>query len=315
MKVVTGGAGFIGSNLVKKLNDNDCKDILIVDDLTDGKKIKNLAGLDFVDFINIEDFLIEISSSKSLKDNIEVIFHQGACSSTTEWNGKYLMSNNYEYSKKLLHFSSEHNIQFIYASSASVYGDGINGFSENRLNENPINMYAFSKFQFDQYVRDKFSTLKNQIIGLRYFNVYGPGESLKGGQASAIYHFISQAMSKNEISLFGESDGYKSGEQMRDFIHVDDCVDINLWFFKNPNVSGIYNVGTGKASSFNKIANCILDIHGSGSIKYINFPDGLKDFYQSFTEADNKNLLSNYKKDFISIEDGVRNYYSYMNSK
>ncbi len=316
MKVITGGAGFIGSNILRQLNNNSIEDILIVDDLTDGKKITNLSGCNFLDYIDLDNFIKELEINKTLAKNIDVIFHQGACSSTTEWNGKYLMANNYEYSKKLLHFCHENITQFIYASSASVYGHGLNGFEEKRDNEDPINMYAFSKFQFDQYVRNNFKNFDNQIVGLRYFNVYGPGESLKGNQASAIYHFINQIIKSDEINLFKASDGYDDGEQLRDFIHVNDCSAINFWFYKNFQHKGIFNVGTGNAVSFNDIANCIINIHGKGKINYIEFPDGLKEAYQSYTQSDDRKLRSIYNKKFTSLEDGIKKYYqSFINKQ
>ena len=285
MIVVTGGAGFIGSNIVKGLNDRGIKDIIVVDDLTHGYKMHNLSDLDFTDYIDADEFLHYLTSNKS-SDKISAIFHEGACSSTDEWDGKYLMKNNFGYSRSLLEWSNENNTQFIYASSASVYGIGINGFKELRKCEHPINMYAFSKFQFDQYVRASKKKIKTQVVGLRYFNVYGPRESFKGSQSSTAFHFHNQINKDGFLKLFKGTDGYADGEQMRDFIYVKDCVKVNLWLLDNIGISGIFNVGTGEARTFNDMGNAVIASMGKGEISYIEFPKHLEGSYQNYTQAD-----------------------------
>ena len=310
MIVVTGGAGFIGSNLVKGLNARGLRDILIVDELTDGKKFTNLKGLDFVDYMDKDEFLQCFVTHKKLTD-IEAIFHQGACADTLEWNGRYLMEVNYRYSKYLLHESMERKISFIYASSAAVYGNGLY-FAEERTHENPLNMYAFSKFQFDQHVRS-FAKLASQVVGLRYFNVYGPGEAHKANMASVIFQLNTQLLEKGVIHLFAGTEGYGDGEQQRDFIYVDDVVAVNLWMFDHPSVSGIYNLGTGQAQTFNRVAQEIIDYHGVGTIKYIPFPPELQKTYQNHTQADLTLLkTAGYDGAFTPIYIGVPDYLNYL---
>jgi ADP-L-glycero-D-manno-heptose 6-epimerase len=219
-----------------------------------------------------------------------------------------MMQTNFEYSKHLLHFCSDFQIPLVYASSASVYGAGTE-FSVERRCENPINAYAFSKLVFDQYVRHVRADLRAPVVGLRYFNVYGPGEAHKGGMASVIYHFHHQLLNGDEVRLFEGSGGYGDGEQRRDFIHVDDIAAVNLWMLDHPECSGIFNLGTGVSRSFNDVANAVIRWHGHGSIKYIPFPESLTDSYQSFTEADISGLRdSGYSDEFLSIEDGVHRY-------
>ena len=305
--IVTGGAGFIGSNLIKKLNDFGKTNIILVDDLTDGKKISNISDLDFIDYIDKDDFLSMVEKEISFGD-VQALFHLGACSSTTEWDGKYLMQNNFEYSKKLLNYCQKKRIQFLYASSASVYGLGKNGFREERSCENPINMYAFSKFQFDQYVRAKMERFDTQVSGLRYFNVYGDRESHKIGQSSPIYQFNEQLRKDGIIRIFKGYDGYDDGEHQRDFVSVEDCVKVNLWLLENKNVSDIFNVGTGIARSFYDVATSLVNFNKkNGEIKYIEFPDSLKGSYQSYTCADLKLLRKyGYQDEFLSLEEGIR---------
>tara|TARA_B100001063_G_C16743310_1_gene546021 strand:+ start:820 stop:1776 length:957 start_codon:yes stop_codon:yes gene_type:complete len=313
MIIVTGGAGFIGSNIVHGLNDRGIKDIMIVDDLTQGQKMHNLSDLDFIDYIDVDEFLNFLSNKKSSND-IKAIFHQGACSSTDEWDGKYLMRNNFSYSKSLLEWSNENNTQFIYASSASVYGNGTNGFRESRECEHPINMYAFSKFQFDQYVRAKQKKIKTQVAGLRYFNVYGPRENFKGSQSSTAFHFYNQVNKDGLLKLFKGTDGYIDGMQMRDFIYVKDCIKVNLWLLDNPNISGTFNVGTGEARTFNDMGNAVIASMGKGKIEYIEFPKHLEGSYQNYTQADMSALRRvGYKDSFFKLEDGVADYIKYLN--
>ncbi len=306
MIVVTGGAGFIGSNIVRGLNKIGITDILVVDNLKNSKKHLNLNALEFSDFIDKNDFLENIGKI----GNIELIFHEGACSNTLETDGKYMLKNNYEYSKTLLHYSLSNNIRFIYASSASVYGLGQNGFEENRKNEFPLNIYAYSKFLFDQYVRRNALDKNTQIVGLRYFNVYGPNEHHKGKMASVIYHFHNQIQDDGTMKLFEGSDKFK-----RDFVYVDDVVDVNLFFMENRSVKGIFNVGTGKAESFLKLAQIMQSLYQNVRIEFIKFPEELKNKYQAFTQANLENLRkAGYKKEFIALEIGVRKYVETLKS-
>ena len=232
MFIVTGGAGMIGSNLIKALNKIGIEDILLVDDLTNGRQCLNLSDLSFKDYCDKKDFLQKIKDEFDF-GKVDTIFHQGACSKTTEWNGKYVVENNFEYSKILLQWCQNKKVKFICASSASVYGNGDNGFKENRSCENPINMYAFSKFQFDQYLRTVFPKIETQVVSLRYFNVYGPRESHKGDMASTIYHFNNQILNTSACNLFEGINGILDGEQKRDFVYVDDCAEVNIWFMNN----------------------------------------------------------------------------------
>ncbi|MEE9444063.1 MAG: ADP-glyceromanno-heptose 6-epimerase [Cocleimonas sp.] len=314
MIIVTGGAGFIGSNIVKALNDRGIEDIIVVDNLENGKKMLNIANLNIADYMSREDFIEAIKDDKDFGGDVQAVFHEGACSSTTEWDGRFIMDNNYEYSKALLHWCDAHNAQYLYASSASVYGAGT-VFKEARENENPINMYAYSKFQFDQYVRRFRKTAKSpsQIVGFRYFNVYGPREQHKGTMSSTAFHFHNQIGETGIAKLFAGIDGYENGEQRRDFVYIDDVVDVNLWFLDNPDKSGIFNLGTGSSQSFNDMANAVVKWHGKGELTYIPFPDHLKGAYQSFTEADiNALRKAGYEKEFKNVEAGVANYLDWL---
>lgn len=314
MIIVTGGAGFIGSNIVKNLNEAGIKDITIVDDLTDGYKMRNLSDLDFVDYYDVEEFILRVENNCNF-GNIEAVIHQGACSSTTEWNGKFVMKNNFTFSKMVHEFCLTNNSQFIYASSASVYGMGKAGFIEQRGSERPINMYAFSKFQFDQYMRSVINKSPIQIVGLRYFNVYGPRESHKGTMASTIFHFNRQVKEDGIAKLFSGYDGYDDGCQERDFVYVKDCAQVNLWFLKNKDKSGIFNLGSGISRTFNDVAKCVIDWHGKGTVEYIDFPEHLMESYQSYTKSDNSNLLqAGYDKNFFKIEEGITDYLNWLNS-
>tara|TARA_R110002074_G_scaffold152936_1_gene307580 strand:+ start:140449 stop:141390 length:942 start_codon:yes stop_codon:yes gene_type:complete len=312
MMIVTGGAGFIGSNILQGLNARGIDDILVVDDLTDGTKFKNMVDARIADYMDKDDFLYSLLGGDFEESSIEAVFHQGACSSTTEWDGQFMMENNYEYSKTLLHFCQAHQIPFIYASSASVYGGG-SVFKEGLANEAPLNVYGYSKFLFDQYVRAQ--TLTSQVVGLRYFNVYGPREQHKGSMASVAFHLNIQLLEKGEIKLFAGCDGYGDGEQVRDFIYVEDVVDVNLWFLDHPEVSGIFNCGTGKSQPFNDVANAVLDYHQKGSLSYIPFPDHLVGHYQSFTEADLTALRAvGCQHVFKTVDEGVKAYMAYLNA-
>ena len=318
MIIVTGGAGMIGSNIILALNKMGINNIIVVDNLKDGRKFLNISDLDFQDYIDKDEF-IELVKKNYDFGNIDVIFHQGACSKTTEWDGKYLMSNNYEYSKIILNWSQKNNIQFIYASSASVYGLGEDGFKEDRICEKPLNPYAFSKFFFDQYIRKIQKNNESQIVSLRYFNVYGPRENHKDKMASTIFHFYNQIKLKNQCKLFEGINGYKNGEQMRDFIYVEDCVDVNLWFMRNKSKSGIFNVGTGNTATFNSIAKTIFSWNKinnkqiEGTISYIPFPEELKGAYQNYTKAEISKLRNiGYIKKFNSIQSGINKYLNWI---
>lgn len=312
MIIVTGGAGFIGSNLVKALNDKGITDILVVDDLTDGVKFRNLVDCQVIDYLDKDDFLMRVKQEKKFVEKIQAIFHQGACSSTTEWDGRYMMENNYTYSKELLHYCLSLKIPFIYASSAAVYGTGEN-FREAKENEAPVNIYGYSKYLFDEYVRRFVTDPKSQVVGLRYFNVYGPREQHKGSMASVAWHLNQQIQASGKVRLFTGSGGYADGDQRRDFIHVDDVVNVNLWMLEGGRC-GIVNVGTGASRSFNDVASAIISWHGKGEIEYIKFPEHLQGSYQSYTEADINSLRQmGYKNDFLSVEDGVKQYLDVLN--
>lgn len=308
MIIVTGGAGFIGSNIVKALNQRGEKNILVVDDLTDGVKFKNIADCDIADYWDQTEFLTHLIRGDKFAQPVKAIFHQGACSTTTEWNGRFMMENNYEYSKILLHYCLEEKVPMIYASSAAVYGGG-NIFKESREFELPLNVYGYSKFLFDQYVRQILPSAKSQITGLRYFNVYGPRENHKGSMASVVFHFHHQLLKEGALKLFEGCDGYADGEQQRDFIFVGDAVDVNLWFMDNPQKSGIYNVGTGRSESFNAVARAVISQHQNGKIEYIPFPPHLRGCYQSFTQADISALReAGYTNTFKTVAEGVSEY-------
>jgi len=308
MIVVTGGAGFIGSHLVLGLNKTGENKIVVVDNLKNEEKNKNLIEAKIIDYIDKIDFLKLIEKRNIFCEDIDFVFHQGACTVTTEWDGRYMLENNFRYSKVLLNFCLERSIPFIYASSAAVYGINSN-FAEKRKNEGPINIYGYSKWLFDQYVRSLKNKIKSQVVGLRYFNVFGPGEAHKNNMASVVYHFDNQINEMGELKLFKGSHGYDDGEQRRDFIFVDDVIKVNLWMMNNSNISGIYNVGTGKSHSFNDIANAVIKRRKTGKIKYIPFPKELEESYQSYTEANLKNLRSaGYKKEFIALDEGVSTY-------
>jgi ADP-L-glycero-D-manno-heptose 6-epimerase len=313
MIIVTGGAGFIGSNIVKALNERGRKDIIVVDDLTDGKKFVNLVDCDHVEYLDKEAFLALIENEGFEGEEIEVIFHQGACSDTTEWNGRFMMENNFEYSKILFQFCQTNEVPLVYASSAAVYGAG-QTFKEEREFEAPLNMYGYSKFQFDQYVRS--FELTAQVVGLRYFNVYGPREQHKGKMASVAYHNYQQIKATDMVKLFDAYDGYKAGEQKRDFIYVDDAVKINLFFMDHPEISGIFNVGTGRAQPFNDVAKSVIKYFGKGKIEYIPFPLELKGRYQSFTEADVGKLRAvGYQEPFKTVEQGISEYLKWLQAR
>lgn len=318
MIVVTGGAGLIGSNIIAALNTRGRQDILVVDHLKNGRKMRNLADLNITDYLDRDDFLNQIKAGRDF-GKIEGVFHLGACSSTTEWDGQFIMRNNFEYSKVLLHWCQNVQAQFLYASSASVYGLAENGFKENRYCEKPINMYAYSKFQFDQYVRSLAGKLTQQVVGFRYFNVYGPREAHKGSMSSTPYHFNNQIIANGACKLFEGTDGYGNGEQQRDFVFVEDVAAVNLWFLDHPDKSGIFNLGTGIARTFNDVARAVIEWHrehreSNSKIEYFPFPSHLKGVYQNYTQADMLALRAiGYSDPFSSLETGIAKYLTWLN--
>ena len=327
--IVTGAAGFIGSNIVKALNERGISDIVAVDNLTKADKFKNLVDCEIAEYVDKNDFL-EVVESGNLGGNIEAVLHQGACSDTMETDGRYMMENNYRYSLALLEWCQEEAVPFIYASSAAVYGGGT-VFAEARECETPLNVYGYSKFLFDQVVRPRLADASAQVAGFRYFNVYGPRESHKGRMASVAYHFFNQYRANGKIKIFEGSDGYADGEQRRDFVSIEDVVKVNLHFLDNENVSGIFNLGTGHSQTFNDVAvaslNACRALDGQSPltlaqmkaqqlIEYVAFPDVLRGKYQSFTEADLTNLrAAGYVDDFKSVEEGVSRYIPWLAAK
>lgn len=313
MIIVTGGAGMIGSNIVAALNEEGRSDIIVVDDLTDGHKVHNLADLAIADYLDKDDFLPRLEAGGL--EGIEVVFHQGACSTTTEWNGKFMMEVNYAYAKRLLETCLGRGIPFLYASSASVYGNGPE-FREEPECERPLNVYAYSKKLFDDHVRRAvLGRNASQVAGLRYFNVYGPREAHKGTMASVALHLFEQIGRGENAKLFGAHDGFGPGEQSRDFIHVGDVADVNLWLWRQGK-SGIFNCGTGRAQPFRAVAEAVIAELGRGEIEYVDFPDQLKGSYQSLTQADMTRLrAAGYNGAFRSVESGVRDYVAWLKAR
>ena len=327
--VVTGAAGFIGSNLIKGLNARGIDDIIAVDDLTQGDKFRNLASVRIADYVDADTFYDAFASGAY--GQIEAVFHEGACSDTMEQDGKYMMANNYTLSCQLFQACQKRGARLLYASSAATYG-GSDTFREEPAFEHPLNVYGYSKLLFDQRMRrdcgHDFQRTKagktNQVVGFRYFNVYGPHEQHKGRMASVAFHQFNQFQADGKVKLFGEYGGYPAGGQMRDFVFIDDVVAVNLWFFDHPGESGIYNLGTGRAQPFNDIAisvvNTLREHRGEaalsleqavsgGLIEYIAFPDALRGKYQSYTQADLGALRSTgCNHAFADVQKGVRQY-------
>ncbi|MCG9753000.1 ADP-glyceromanno-heptose 6-epimerase [Vibrio brasiliensis] len=312
MIIVTGGAGMIGSNIVKALNEQGINDILVVDNLKNGKKFQNLVDLDIADYMDRDDFLTQIMAGDDFGP-IEAIFHEGACSATTEWDGKYMMLNNYEYSKELLHYCLEREIPFLYASSAATYGE-TDTFIEEKQYEGALNVYGYSKQQFDNYVRRIWQDAEEhgeklpQVTGFRYFNVYGPREQHKGSMASVAFHLNNQMNAGENPKLFAGSETFK-----RDFVYVGDVAAVNLWFMQN-GVSGIFNLGSGNAESFEEVAKAVIKYHGQGAVETIPFPEHLKGAYQEYTQADLTNLrAAGCNHQFKTVAEGVAEYMSIIN--
>lgn len=314
MIVVTGGAGFIGCKLIRGLNRRGIDDVVCVDDLTDGRKFANLVDCRISDYWDKDEF-IELLR-RGLPTRPDAVFHQGACSVTTEWDGRYMMETNYRYSADLFEYCIRERVPLIYASSAAVYGTSGEFAENNAAAERPVNVYGYSKLLFDRYVRRLLPEAESQVAGLRYFNVYGPGESHKGPMASVALHLDRQLGESGELRLFEGSGGYEAGEQRRDFIHVDDVVNVNIWLLEHSEVSGVFNVGTGRSASFNDVARAVIAWHGRGTIRYIPFPEELKSAYQSFTEADIGALrAAGYKEPFLDVDTGVAAYLDAIHGK
>jgi len=321
--VVTGAAGFIGSKLVEALNRRGITEIIAVDNLQQSERFRNLAGNEIADYLDQAEFLQKIDSFDGA---VEAVFHQGACSDTTESDGRYMMDNNYRYSKDLLEWCQDEAVPLLYASSAAVYGAGPD-FKEERRCEKPLNVYGYSKFLFDQYVRRILQSRDAQIAGLRYFNVYGPNEAHKGRMASVAFHAFNQLSAEGRVKLFVGSGGYGDGEQRRDFVHVDDVVAVNMWLLERRDVSGIFNCGSGRAQTFNDVASSVInavkgtqssaaELASQGLITYIPFPPQLVGKYQSFTQADLSRLrAAGLPGDFMSVEQGVAAYVAELSKK
>jgi ADP-L-glycero-D-manno-heptose 6-epimerase len=304
MYLVTGAAGFIGSHIVRGLNDRGVTDILAVDDLSMGSKFGNLSDCTVADYMDRSELVTAVESG-TLDTRFQAILHQGACTDTMEYDGRYMMENNFTFSKRLFHYALMRKIPFIYASSAAVYGAG-RDCKESPENEHPLNVYGYSKLAFDQHVRGWLSDAQSTVVGLRYFNVYGPRETQKGKMASMVYQLHRQLTENGTARLFEGTDGYADGEQRRDFVYVDDIVGVNLFFADGSPRKGIFNVGSGRSRSFNDIANTLIKLLGRGSIEYIPFPEGLRGKYQSYTQADISLLRqAGYDRPFSSLEDGI----------
>ena len=328
--IITGAAGFIGSNLVKALNGRGENNIIAVDNLKQADKFKNLADCEIADYIDKKDFLLKLQEGY-FDGLVSAVLHQGACSDTMETDGRYMMENNYQYSLELLNYCQNEELPLLYASSASVYGGG-SVFEESRECEAPLNVYAYSKFLFDQVVRRRWHKRSAQIVGLRYFNVYGQREQHKGRMASVAYHFFNQYRADGKVKLFEGCDGYAHGGQLRDFVSIEDVVKVNLYFLDHPESgilnSGIFNLGTGHAQSFNDVAAATIntlraaeskpalslsEMQQQGLISYIPFPEQLRGKYQSYTQANLDALRgSGYAEPFLTVEQGVARYVEQM---
>lgn len=321
MIIVTGAAGFIGSQLVRGLNARGITDILAVDDLTDGDKFVNLADSAIADYLDKDEFRARVAAGTL--PPVRAVLHQGACSDTTERNGRYMLDNNYRVTLELFEACQRWRVPFLYASSAAVYGAGPH-YREDPANERPLNVYGYSKLLFDQVLRRRLARLTAPVVGLRYFNVYGPREQHKGRMASVAFHHMNQFLAEGHVRLFGGWDGYGDGGQQRDFISVLDVVNVNLHFLEHGGPSGIYNCGTGRAQPFNDIAVAVVNtlraeqghaalsleqLVAQGFLRYVAFPDDLKGRYQSFTQADPTALrAAGYTAPFRDVATGVAEY-------
>ncbi|XLM19745.1 ADP-glyceromanno-heptose 6-epimerase, partial [Chromobacterium piscinae] len=328
--VVTGAAGFIGSNLVKGLNQRGITDIIAVDNLSNGDKFHNLVDCEISHYLDKHEFL-HLLLDGEYEGELTAILHQGACSDTMNHDGKYMMDNNYQYTLALFDYCQHEEIQFLYASSAATYGKGT-VFQEQREYEGPLNVYGYSKFLFDQVLRRRIKEgLSAQAVGFRYFNVYGPREQHKGRMASVAFHHFNQYREHGKVKLFGGWDGWGDGMQSRDFVSVEDVVKVNLFFLDNPGKSGIYNLGSGRSQPFNDVAEAtvnacrrhegkpaltLAEMVQQGIVEYIDFPDALKGKYQSFTEADIAKLReAGYADAMLSVAEGVNRYVDWLISR
>jgi len=308
--IVTGGAGFIGSNIVKELNARGEDDILIVDELGTGEKWKNLVGLKYEDYLDKDDLFTVLADG--LLNDVEAVYHLGACSATTEKDADYLAENNYGYTRALCEESLAHGVRFVYASSAATYGDGNRGYSDADADTptyKPLNMYGYSKHMFDLWALK--SGAASQIAGMKYFNVYGPGESHKDDMRSVVHKSYGQILETNEVKLFkSDRPDYQDGEQVRDFVYVKDAVNETLWFGENREVSGIFNCGTGTPRTWVDLVSAVFRAMGrEPNISFIDMPGHLKGKYQYHTQADLTKLrAAGYAAAFTSIEDGVADY-------
>jgi len=331
--VVTGAAGFIGANIIKGLNARGLTDIIAVDDLTQGDKFRNIADLQISDYVDADFFYDEYASGGY--GQVEAVFHEGACSDTMEQNGKYMMQNNYATSVQLFHACQKRGARLLYASSAATYG-GSDTFREEASFEHPLNVYGYSKLLFDQRMRREcgldfqraMAGKTMQVVGFRYFNVYGPREQHKGRMASVAFHQFNQFRTDGKVKLFGEYGGYQPGSQMRDFVFIDDVVAVNLWFYDHPGFSGIFNLGTGRAQPFNDVASSLVnslrqlegkpalsleELSAQQLIEYINFPDALRGKYQCYTQADLSALRRvGCEHAFADVQTGVAKYVQWM---
>jgi len=326
MYIVTGGAGFVGSNIVAGLNDRGVSNVIVVDDLEDRAKVSNIIDLEFSDYLDKSQFLKDVIKN-GLPHQTRMVFHQGACSDTTVTDGHFMMENNFSYSKHLYEACRSCDVPFVYASSASVYGES-KVFEELSEYENPLNVYALSKLIFDRYVRVREASCKNQVVGLRYFNVYGAREQHKTHMASVVYQLFQQYQGTGQVRLFGASGGYGDGEQRRDFVSIEDIVDANLFCMDHPDFKGIFNLGTGVSRSFNDIGLAVVNscrtVSGSKSlsleecqtqeiISYFDMPASLTGKYQDFTQADVGRLReAGYDRKFTALEAGVRRYVDWL---
>jgi ADP-L-glycero-D-manno-heptose 6-epimerase len=325
MLIVTGGAGFIGSNLVHELNAHGITDILVVDDLANANKFQNLHGARYVDYMDKREFRRAMGENASGLDNIEAILHQGACSNTLEDDGVYMMDNNFQYTKEVLAFAIGKGATLVFASSAAVYGlSGPGHFTPAIENERPLNVYGYSKLVFDHYFRNQLALglVPISAVGLRYFNVYGPREQHKGRMASVIHHFTKQMKENGKVRLFTSSGGYSDGEQRRDFVYVRDLARLNMFFAQigpytpKPGEArtiyhGVVNAGSGVSRSFNDVAKALMAVHGQTDIEYIPFPADLEGRYQHFTEADLTGLREQgFDREMTSLEVGIMETYA-----
>ena len=326
--IVTGAAGFIGSNLVKALNERGERDVIAVDNLTRADKFRNLVDCEITDYLDKTEFVERFVRGDF--GRVRAVFHEGACSDTMETNGRYMMDNNYRYTRTVLDACLTQRTALLYASSAAIYG-GSDTFVEEPRYERPLNVYGYSKFLFDQHLRRVLPQAQSQVVGFRYFNVYGPREAHKGRMASVAFHNFNQFVAEGRVKLFGDYNGYAAGQQTRDFVAVDDVVRVNMHFLDHPQQSGIFNLGTGRAQPFNDVASSVVNalrkLRGdaplaldemvrAGLIEYVPFPDALRGKYQCFTQADPTKLReAGYDAPFLTVQQGVERYVNWLHGQ